>query len=245
MRNKFFILLFWISSFGFSQNNVLFENTWILKNLVINNEILFLPPNDEVSFVYQIFDFFSINNDDYYSTNGFICESIGGSISFSLDSDSFSFDELYETLGGGCNDIENSIFEGIYFGFFYGNFENGNVFNYSIINNSDNSKTLIITSLNGDQAVYGSETLSTQENDDAKFEIVYDNSRSRITINPANYLNNILVNIFNSHGKLIYKHKINTAQKTEIDIDSFSDGLYFILLTNNREISTSQKIIKY
>ena len=246
MKNKILIVLISISINCFGQDPGLFDNYWILEDLILNN-ISHLPPdNNEVTNIILEFDSYEHNGIEYINLFGNVCETIGGLIDFNDIDNTFSFyDGPYETLGGGCEQSQNATYEGIYFDFFYNNYYNGNIFDYSIITNDDNSKTLTINSLNGDQAIYGSQTLSLSENEVFEISIFYDSKTSSIEIAPEKKLESVSIKIFNSLGRLILNLNENNKEKMNIDIRQFTDGIYFVSLQNNIGQIISKKIIKY
>jgi len=241
MRTKTLILIIGISLNGFAQNQMLFDNSWTLQDLVINNESNLPPSNSEVSSVDLEFNFSEFES---YSTYSHLCETIGGQIDF-IDSDSFSFSDMNETLGGGCNQTPNFIYEGIYFGFFFNNYNNGNQFDYSIIINSDTSKTLIITSLNGDQAIYGSAVLSIESSEKSNLSLFYNSEINSIEINSKDYLGRFSLKMFNTLGKEVLNLKKYDQENRAIDLQNFPDGIYFVSLQNETGEILRKKIIKY
>ncbi len=246
MKNRILIVLISISLNCFGQDPVLFDNYWILEDLILDNVSHLPPNNDEVTNVTLEFDSYEHNGIEYINLFGNVCEAIGGLIDFNDIDNTFSFyDGPYETLGGGCGQSQNAIYEGIYFGFFYDNYNNGNIFDYSIVTNNDNSKTLTINSFNGDQAIYGSQTLSISENEVFEISIFYDTKTSSIEIAFEKKLEPVSIKIFNSLGRLILNLNENNKEKMNIDVRQFTDGIYFVSLQNNIGQIISKKILKY
>ncbi len=245
MKIKILALIIGISTYSFAQNPMLFENPWVLQDLVINSESHLPPSNSEVSFVTLTFDFYEFESIEYFSGYGTICESIGGPIDFNEINNSFSFLELNETLGGGCFQTPNFIYEDTYFSFFYDNFDNGNLFDYSIIINTDNSKTLIITSINGDQAIYGSEVLSIENNTKPTLSLFYNAKNNSIEIDSKDYLERFSIKMFNTLGKQILNLKKYNKEKRTIDLQNFPDGIYFVFLQNEIGEILKKTIIKH
>lgn len=246
MKNRILIVLISISINCFGQDQVLLDNYWILEDLILDNVSHLPPNNDEVTNVTLGFDSYEQNGTEYNNLFGNVCETIAGLIDFNDIDNTFSFyDEPYETLGGGCGQSQNAIYEDTYFDFFYDNYNNGNIFDYSIVTNYDNSKTLTINSLNGDQAIYGSQTLSISENEVFKISIFYDTKTSSIEIATEKKLESVSIKIFNSLGKLILILKENNKEKMNIDARKFTNGIYLVSLQNNLGQVISKKIIKY
>ena len=246
MKNGILIVLISISLNCFGQDQVLFDHNWILEDLILDNVSHLPPTNDEVTNVTLGFDSYEYNGIEYINLFGNVCETIGGLIDFNDIDNTFSFYEgPYQTLGGGCWQSQNTIYERIYFGFFKDNYNNGNIFDYSIVTNNDNSKTLTINSFNGDQAIYGSQTLSISENEVFEISIFYDTKTSSIEIASEKKLESVSIKIFNSLGRLILNLNENNKEKMNIDARQFTDGKYLVSLQNNIGQIISKKIIKY
>jgi len=246
MKNIILIVLISISLNCFGQDPVLFDNYWILEDLILDNVSHLPPNNDEVTNVTLEFDSYENNGLEYINLFSNVCETIGGLIDFNDIDNTFSFyDGPYETLGGECVQSQNATYEGIYFGFFYDNHNNGNIFDYSIVTNNDNSKTLTINSFNGDQAIYGSQTLSIIENEVFEISISYDTKTNSIKIASEKKLESVSIKIFNTLGRLILNLNENNKEKMNIDARQFTDGIYFVILQNNIGQIMRKRILKY
>lgn len=99
-----------------------------IAGLVLDSGSHLPPNNEEITYVTLDFDSFVNELDEYFNLFGTTCETIGGLIEFDDTGTNFSFSEyLYETLGEGCIQSQNSNYKGIYFAFFYDNYNNGNI----------------------------------------------------------------------------------------------------------------------
>lgn len=243
MKNKILTILIGLSLNSFGQNQMLFDNMWILEDLILDN-ISYVPPNNqEVANVTLEFDSFSHESIEYMHLFGFICETISGPIEFN-DIDNFSFSELpYETLGGGCNETQNSTYENIYFSFFYDGYNNNNIFNYTITINSDNSKTLVVTTQNGDQAIYNSQSLTIKDNIHQNVSLNYNPENKSIYLNSNNDSDIFLIKLFNIQGELIIEKHIRNSNP--INIKNLSNGLYFIIGENQNGLVIKKKLLKF
>ncbi|WP_115817489.1 T9SS type A sorting domain-containing protein [Winogradskyella eximia] len=246
MRIRILIILIGMSLNSVAQEQMLFDDLWILEDLVIDNNSYLPPNNEEITYVTLDFDSYVHESIQYINLFGSTCETIGGLIEFNNSSSNFSFtDGPYETLGGGCMQSQNAIYEGLYFGFFYDNYNNGNIFNYSIVINTDNSKTLTVTSFNGDQAIYGSQTLSINENEGVEISLFYNAKNKSIEIASENQLDRVSIRIFNTLGKQVFHLNKNNKEKVIINLQEFADGIYFVTLQNEINQVIRKRIIKY
>jgi hypothetical protein len=246
MKVRILTFLIGISLNSFAQDQMLFDNIWILQDLVLDSGSHLPPNNEEITYVTLDFDSFVYESIEYFNLFGTTCETIGGLIEFDDTSNNFSFSEgPYETLGGGCIQSQNSNYEGIYFGFFYDNYNNGNIFDYSITVNNDESKTLIITSFNGNQAIYGSEVLSIGHNEKFDISLFYNAQNSSVEINSEKHMGRISIKIFNTLGRQVLQLHQNNKEKISINLLNVTDGIYFVSLQNEIGQIISKKIIKY
>ncbi|MBU2920520.1 T9SS type A sorting domain-containing protein [Winogradskyella psychrotolerans] len=248
MKIRILTLLIGISLNSFAQDQILFDNIWILQDLVIDSDSHLPPNNEEITYVTLDFDSYVYESIEYFNLFGTTCETIGGLIEFNNTSNNFSFsDGPYESLGGGCMQSENSIYEGIYFDFFYENYNNGNTFDYSITANGDESMSLIITSFNGNQAIYGSEVLSIGNNEKNDISLFYNAQNSSVEIDSKKPFEYISIQIFNSLGKQVLYLYENNEEKISININiqDLTDGIYFVSLQNEIGQIIRKKIIKY
>jgi hypothetical protein len=82
-------------------------------------------------------------------------------------------------------------------------------------------------------------SLSINEFDEAGIAIYPNPTSDRITIKSENnQINSILISDIG--GKIIYSHDKIESISTDIDLSSFSNGIYFVTLNK----STTKKIIK-
>lgn len=233
-----FFVVFFVTSYGFSQDPQLFENTWYLHNFEYNDENHVHIPNNEVNAItlnFQAPDTFA----------SLVCNHLGGySLSWDNNNNSFIFFELHQTLGT-CQNSYNANFENLYFQFYFMTNEVGfenQPFTYQIITNSDNSKTLTITNTLGQQAIYGNYTLSKK---------TYDKEIVNFHPNPVKdvlYLKYDKQDVFNIsivdiHGKTVLKYA-NFSLKG-IDMSSLEQGIYFAKIATNNGSIQIEKIIKH
>ena len=247
MKNRILIVFISIVLNCFSQDQVLFDNYWILEDLILDNVSHLPPSNDEVTNIQLEFDSYEHNGiENINLLSGLCINGMGGLIDFNDINNTFSFyDGPNVTLGPTCSVAENAIYEGQYFGFFEENSQNGNIFNYSITINNDESKTLIITSYNGDQAIYGSQSLSINENEFFEISLFYNSKANLIEIDFKKTLESVYIKIFNSQGRLVLNLNKKNKEKISINTHKFTDGIYFVSLQSNTGQIINKKILKY
>lgn len=156
MKKLYIIFLVLLTSLSsYAQDPQLFENDWYLQNVIIDGQDNFPPSNNEVPYVSISF----FQNNSFVNTS--VCDWLDGTLIF-INSQ-FTFDS-WSTSFGGCSGPfaqENLLFQGIYLGTFYQNNINDS-FLYNITGEGNN-KTLMIISSSGDEAIYSSVLLSTQD----------------------------------------------------------------------------------
>ena len=92
----------------YAQDPQLFENTWHLQKLVIDEEEILPPNNSEVN------DVILYIGEDYLDTG--VCNGLFGTI-INADNTSITVDQMSVTLID-CNLQVNAIFGGVYFDFY-------------------------------------------------------------------------------------------------------------------------------
>ncbi len=230
----FFILFAYFSCNA--QDPQLFENTWYLQNLIIDGQDNLPPNNEDVPFITVFF------SEIQFETG--VCDAMSGGIIYDNLNSQFSFDSWYMTFGGcfGINATENAVYEGIYLGeFFISNIDNP--FTYSITDEGS-SKTLVIFSSNGNEAIYSNELLSTQDYSTNLFTILPNPVKDELFISGTIDWNDFTVNIFNINGKLVLSVNDSNLNNKSIDVQKLNSGIYFILLKDKNGRSIIKKFIK-
>ena len=233
-KKMLFALILITSSFCYSQDPELFENTWYLHHFEYNGDIYQHTPNEEVSFITIEFD-----NDTELTT--YVCNYLASYILTWNDNDNtfFPSDDFTQTLGS-CDLGYNENFESLYFGFFF----NGQVqsFGYEIILTGGALKTLIITNGNGEQAVYGNYQLSTTSYEKQIVAFYPNPTKDILHIKQGASQNDIEISIIDVNGKIVLK----TSNKSlnQIDISHLDKGLYFAKVKTSDNKTQIEKIIK-
>ena len=158
---KILVLVLCASLSSYAQDPQLFENTWYLQKVIIDGQDNFPPINNEVPYVPL---FITVNN---LETS--VCDSMSGSF-VEINNDSFTVSD-FNFLLIECSLQENIDFETLYFIDFFNALLQNNIYNYTIVSNTGNSKILTLTNNSGSQAIYGNEILSNQDFDISSFKV--------------------------------------------------------------------------
>jgi len=208
-------------------------NNWFLHNLIINGVDNIPPSNSELTAITLSFNIDSSVSELFFTR---VCAGLNVNQHFITDFNNFY---LYDNLNyelTQCNISENNNFQGLYFDYFLDALPGP--FNYQVITN-DSTQTITITNINGDQAIYSNNVLSTQDYIDTLFTIYPNPTTDNIIINEKTNIKIENINIYNTLGQLIIKTKNNI-----INLSNFENGLYLlnIKLENGKQLT--KKIIK-
>jgi hypothetical protein len=223
------ILVFHKSS---AQNPQLLENTWYLRNVIINGQDNFPPSNVELDYIPAIF-----TQDGFFTS---VCNELLGFIEY--ENDTFNFPQSLETTLIDCEYQINEDFEVIYFNFY--DSAPGNLFNYTITTDSNDNKTLVVISNIGDQAIYGDHILSSQDFHKTQFFIHPNPVKSQLFLSSTNTTGNLKVKIFNIEGKLLSAQRLEIENQTSIDVSQLVSGIYFLNIEDESGNTTIKKFIK-
>ncbi|WP_019039276.1 T9SS type A sorting domain-containing protein [Psychroflexus tropicus] len=232
----FKFLLFTLIVYSFqtkAQTQDLLDNTWYLEKVVIVGDDIFVPSLGSTPIAYAEF------NSDFLFTE--YCNSLFADIQYS--------DNMNFTLSGqgltfeGCFVEEYDAFDTIYYNNFFGFVEGFfQPFTYEITQESFTLKKLTITNTNGDQAVYFSQTLSIQdENEFASVQLYPNPAQNKFSIESD--LSIEQVKIYTLTGKVVAKFHSEPKSST-YDISFLLSGIYFVEVTSLEGKKTVTKLIK-
>ena len=228
MRKVAFVLA--ILTFGYKgqcQDPDLTNIMWYLQEVIIDGQSHTTPVNSEVNGVFAIFGPVG------FATS--MCNDLGGPIQYT--GQSFSFPSPLEFTFLDCNLQVNVDFERLYFDFYLDN--QTEVFDYNIVNGSGDAKTLTVTAINGDVAIYGNELLSTVDNKKVFFSIYPNPVVERLFIQ-MDLPGKFEVSIFDIHGRKI----ISAMDSKELNLQSLTSGVYFIQINEDSGKTGVKKLIK-
>ena len=226
MKKKYTIFLIVLcSTYSYAQDPELFENTWYLQKVAIEEEEY--PIVDYTSHIATT-EFFE--NDNYIYV--YLCDFLNFSAIYSFGSnDEFGLSQLEESpFPTECDgsDEDLLLFRDYYFSIFYFWDEDEivikNPFTYTLEADGENY-TLTIENIDGDYAVYNDQKLSTHEFENNRFSF-YPNPVSE-TLYIIGNKDVIRANIYSITGQ---KTAIINSTAKEIDVSLLQNGLYFLEL---------------
>ena len=218
-----------------AQDPQLFENTWYLQELTVDNITYLAPSNNEISEIPA--NFYVPNEGEEFNTS--ICNTASGS-NIVYENANLSFpDGLGITLIE-CDLAVNFNFEMLYFqGFF---FDNGtSPFAYEILT-AGTTKTLVLTAQDGDQAMYGDRLLAMEDFEEASVPIypnpVTDKLNLHTTTTTIKH-----ISIFNLQGHQVLEQQFHQDHYT-IDVSGLPSGIYFLKAENDAGQFIIRRFIK-
>lgn len=229
-KKIFLVFSIIISSFSFSQDAEFVNNTWYLHNLILNEEDNTPPTTVDVSYI-------SLHFDDTTSLWSSACNTLyGGPITWDDSNNTFACIYGYSATLIDCD----YTFENLYFDFFYVNFDLP--FTYQVINNTDNTKTLIITNTDGDQAIYGDYQLSVNSYKKQLVSFYPNPTKDILHLKHGAIQQELNISVIDVNGKIV----LNTSNTSlnQIDISNLKKGIYFIKVGTLDGKIQIEKIIK-
>src|SRR5690606_16454990 len=119
-----------------------------------------------------------------------------------------------------------------------------NPFNY-VIENNGNEKTLTVTNVNGDQAIYGTQPiLSVRGFDENSFAVYPNPAKNEIFLSLENNSGKINVKILNVEGKVLSTQNKEAETQTSIDVSNLKTGIYFLSIEGENGNRVVKKFIK-
>lgn len=216
-----------------AQSQDLLDNTWYLEKVVIDDSDIFVPNIGTPPIAYADF------NSDFLVTA--YCNELFANIEY-LETLSFSLSGQGITFEG-CGVEEYDVFDKIYYEEFFGSIDEFfQPFAFEITEESTSLKKLTITNTNGDQAVYYSETLSTNDVNGFGSVKLYPNpARNEFSIESDLALEQIKV--YDELGQVVAKFKVLNS-RSSYDISFLSSGTYFIELSSALKKKSVKKLVK-
>ncbi len=240
MKKILLILALAFLTKSFAQDPQLFENTWYLQKIILDDGTEHVPiPNDDVPFVALTF-----YDDTPYNFETSVCNSFGAEVNYQSNNN-FLITHSESTLIF-CEPVENFYFEGIQFGFFT---EGGDhiidPFSY-VISSNGNEKTLIITNTRNDIAIYGDQILSLGQFENVQFSIYPNPVKNIITVQSQHmFLKNTSILVFDINGKLVTSKTIDVDNSNiPVNVSNLNSGTYFLTIQNNDGLKKTIRFIK-
>lgn len=170
-----------------------------------------------------------------------MCDGISGTITYDPSNPEFNIEGGISL--GGCVLPINLDFQWIYLDDFWF-IHQEDVFTYEIIDESNNSKTLTVTNIVGDQAIYGNEILSNDDFKISKFSIHPNPVKNKLFLNSESGAGDVNLKIFNVEGKLLNTQNLEFEKQVSVDVSNLSNGFYFLNIEDGKGDITIKKFIK-
>lgn len=227
-----------LTSISYAQDPQLFENPWYLHDLIIDNQSHVPPINEEIPFVFLEF---RLENSEH-TIHTYVCPNGYGYSPIQYYDNNTCHILGMGWLAGGCNIPNNEDYNQLYQSFWYEENYNGN-YMYEIISDG-NDKTLIMTYINnGNQAIYGNQLLSINDENINDFSFYPNPSKDFISLAFNQENKDRKAFIFNTNGKLIKVFSLKNKDN-KINIEALNSGLYFLKIKDNTNKTITRKIIK-
>ncbi len=235
MKKIYTLLIITIVNLSFSQDSRIFENVWHLTNIIVNG-VNNIPPNGNMNI-----NFVSPTN--FYA---YACNTMYSPVVFENNNTNFSASNYAYTLDFCNNPQAGNYQDNIYFPFFLeGNNPNPTaVYNFTYnITELLGVRTLTINSMFNQQAIYSSVTLSNDSFEKLDFSFSPNPSKNYLEINLNNgYTENTIAEFYNEIGQICKTANLN-KNKTKIEINNLSNGIYIIKIKTENEVLT-KKFVK-
>lgn len=229
MKSIVYLLIFHLSAISFAQDPQLFENTWYLHEMFIE-DIHFIPPtNNEIEYVPLYFD-------EPNSMETSACYVMTASLNF-IGSGQFALFDGGMTLQG-CENPENNDFGNYYMiDFWEDNFDE--IFDYSI-SVEGSRKTLIIFNASNSVAIYSNVMLSTEKFNDFQFALYPNPTTGMLNVEGNVHIKKVTV--YDLLGRNVLETE-SMAQKIQVNLNHLKAGVYFAEITSEGK-RTVRKIVK-
>lgn len=236
MKHLYILICLLSFSICSAQDQQLFENTWFLENLIIEGEDNFPPFNSEVS---NIPLDITVNQ---LSTQ--VCAPlISTDIEFSQVEDTFTVNQFIQ-FPTDCLEQDNQIFQNLYFITFFEAQLSPRIFDYEIEFVTNDSRQLILTNEEGNQAIYGAEPLSTQDFSKNNFAIFPNPAKENIVLSSSTHSGNLIIQIINIQGKVLSNKNVAFDNDDSINVSNLSKGIYFLNIEDESGNKSIKKFVK-
>lgn len=236
------LICFIVSQNILAQDPLLFEGVWELESITIDGEEFFPPSNEEVDSVDLIFE--EANNGNPDMIIGSVCDAFSASVTFQEPDESlptFMIGDDYVTTLVNCDTSENGNFQNVYFTFYETSLSDP--FEY-LIEFLGNNPALIITSSNGNVAVYGNPTLSASNFLKPSFSIYPNPVQDQLYINTNQDAGNYTITVFDIHGRSYITTSKEKLGSNALQIQEWASGVYFIRIEDQNGVMTTKRFIK-
>lgn len=231
MRKLIFILLSGIVQLCWAQDPQLLDNEWILSKLAIDGEDIFPPSQVAVGDLNFFEDTMVIDLPN--------CDELWSTFTSYTSDDSFENEDGGVALQGDCGNPDYSEFKDQHYSIYF-DLETEfakNPFQYEINQNGD-ELSLIVTNSEGDQALYGSQNLSVDDNLLHEFSVYPNPTSNLLKVESSENIEDF--SIVDYQGRRIDVMPIKDHQ---IDLSGLKPGVYFLLAEINDKVLI-KKVVK-
>ena len=232
MKSVTLLITFFSAVCSFGQDARLLENTWYLYDLVIDGQSNTPPVNSEIPYVAADFTV------DQIETG--MCASPGVGFIFYQGQSQFTIPNGFIWLLGGCQNYPiNQTYLNQYI-IFWDETATDSV-DYEISENGS-ERTLIVTNIESDQAIYSNQILSDHTNFSESFKVHPNPTDNVIRITNLDGVNILSISLLNLLGEQISKY--NPESET-LNFSNLSAGIYFLSIKHDRsQSSTIIRVLK-
>lgn len=211
---------FLIGAQSFAQNPDIFD-TWYLHNLIIDGQDN-IPNNLNQNLRCDFYDFDpGWNAYTFYFPNENTLETF--EVTYDPVNPELSMVDIVGLTEGICYSQECYDFFGLYSPFYF-DYQN-TVMTYQIIINTDGTKTLVITNIDGDQAIYNTDVFLGSQDFLRPSYVIFPNPVSNQLFISSENLQTESIAIYNISGQRILSERNNT---NAVDVSGLSKGVYFL-----------------
>ncbi len=234
----------------YAQHEDLFDETWYLEKLTIENDTIYNPTRGDLNYDIASTIYFNSENNGIIDFGG--CPGEYNFIEMEFD----EIDNFFNTSGIGgfplqfCSDFWGHFegleeFTDLYFNdFFYGYGTEGDILiYYNIHQNNNSSQTLILTNPDNYKAYYNSVFLSTPDFEILNSSIYPNPVQDQLFIRLEDISTVVNIKIYDLQGRVI-KNFETDQKETPLDVSNYHPGMYFIKLTNSSNQQKTMKFIK-
>jgi hypothetical protein len=246
MKTLFYILAFNICAISFAQDPQLFENTWYLEKISVDNVEYILANYYTAEPAVTEFDEAAASI--FTSVCNYLC--FYATTSFNSGGNQLNLSAIEECiLTGDCagSNPDLYFFSDLYFTVFY-YWDSSlqtiiiqNPFTYSL-QMVNGYQQLTITSGKGDWAVYNSKLLSTSPFTHNSFTLYPNPVEDILYIHTASN-EEVNASIYDLSGKLLQSYVIDAPQ-IQIDVNQLRSGLYFMVFESRTGHRMNKKFVK-
>lgn len=231
-----FILCVFTTLTTVAQDPELFDTTWYIHKITIDNVEAFPPNSSEPIPVEETY----FDEEPGFMQTGY-CNFYGSTIVYDTFDDTFEIETMVE-LKSTCLEQANLDFTDLLIDFLmFNNNPIGETFEYEITT-SGGSKSLLLTNSLGDSVLYGNEMLGVADNKQVNVH-VYPNPTAYVLYIEVGQQEVADVTIYNLSGSQV-RSISEVKGNNSIDVQSLKAGVYFIKITNDTGMQLFNKFVK-